>query len=229
MENHARLDLEGMGVMVNEETLPDSSGIYYYLKYIGRQCSLRTFSMSVLYGFDIMYIRSILEIQQGNLRSLYTGFGVSLVNMFVRVALRKAVGDTMPVGKPVSVWNALVRWTMDRIVDLITYPFDTIRRRQVLTDESFLEAASNLIENHHWMSLWDGALYQVRYKAHQGTLLFVRDVLVERHAAEKLARAPKVPDPRFALPEHPVNSTVGAGFPSIVPEVENVPRKYRTS
>ena len=44
---------------------------------------------------------------------------------------------------------------------LSSYPIDTIRRRQMITNESSYQAAKSLISNHGWSSLFAGAMINI--------------------------------------------------------------------
>lgn len=160
----------------------------FYRKNLEDACVVQSVVMLVKYPFDAMYIRSILEIRQRRqrslrsyIRSLYDGFGLCWTNMIFWMTFKAAYNYTKFMYEPLGdyhEWKPVV-WIIPRILDLITYPLATISRRQVLTQESAIEAASNLIANHGWMSLWSGALYRSVYSLSLDVLKFGVHALIE--------------------------------------------------
>ncbi len=44
---------------------------------------------------------------------------------------------------------------------LISYPLDTVRRRQLLTGETAMEAFNSIVEERGFTGLWDGAVFNI--------------------------------------------------------------------
>ena len=74
---------------------------------------------------------------------------------------------------------------------LLTYPIDTIRRRQMITSESSYQATKTLICNHGWTSLFAGATMNI-YRGMIGALtLAMMDMVKHEHVQYKVVAAVK--------------------------------------
>lgn len=139
---------------------------------VSRRYAAESIPLACFYSLNPMYVWGVLGIQgqqRWTLSSLYSGFTVSLIHKFVGVIIKTALLDVYKLHAILGKYcnshliNILL---VNGLVDLLTYPIDTIRMRQMLTKEDALEATTNLIRNHGWMSLWNGASYQIRCKVY---------------------------------------------------------------
>ena len=118
-------------------------------------------SVAFIYSFDQMATIYQLGIRK-DLKSIlsYRGFGLSCLGVFLYRAFYFGLYDTgrPMLGEEASMVKMFIfGYCTTLTAGMMTYPIDTICKRQLLTDETAWEAGSILVEKHGWMSLWDGA------------------------------------------------------------------------
>ena len=96
--------------------------------------------------------------------NLYSGFPISLFGI---MAYRAAYFGLYDAARPLLAPDAgflasfALGYSVTVSAGLISYPIDSIRRRQMLTNESAIEAIRNQTSQHGWLSLFDGGLTNV--------------------------------------------------------------------
>ena len=146
---------------------PTDSNTMKFCKNVAAGGFVGGISLLFLYPLDMMkteYILGIERKKKWNLKSLYRGFGISIFGIFVYRGLYFGLYDTaraMQSQKPSYAQSFMTGYIVTVIAGLVSYPIGTVGRRQLLTEEGPLEAATNLVQNHGWMSLWDAAAFNI--------------------------------------------------------------------
>ena len=137
---------------------------------------LQEYQMKKLFGVKLKERKDILKYYQGFLtsiigifvyRGLYFGLYDFIGKLDIKMPQFRLNENKMFVGLLITV-----------IAGLVSYPLDTIRQRQILTDEDFQTAKNNLIEKYGVSSLWNGAAMSIiRGMIGMGTMMVAASVI----------------------------------------------------
>ena len=142
---------------------PSDSALLQVSKSIVRGGVSGSLSLAFVYSLAQMqqlYALGIEDKQRWSLGPLHSGLPIACCGIFLYRALYFVLYDSsrgMLGEKPSLLSQFLLGYGVTVGAGLLSYPLDTIRRRQLLTDEDAMQAAKNLVDKYGWMSLWDGA------------------------------------------------------------------------
>eukprot|EP01084_Bolivina_argentea_P152830 266497_1 len=98
-------------------------------------------------------IRPLSNIRNNLLYQMFYGITIYIIQYSVSL-YNKTLYDSGS-----NFTKILVDKIINQILGLILYAADTVRCRQILTNESFIDSLKNIIRNYGVLSLWDGYSY----------------------------------------------------------------------
>eukprot|EP01084_Bolivina_argentea_P220216 373250_1 len=140
-----------------------------------------SFLSFISYPLTNFYIQYMVDIdntynsQNTNIFSLWSGYGTAVFESFIHCILyykftkltknkfkqlhisfkQKEQGEYMGEYEDKLKQN-LIKYLSMTLTNIITYPLDTIRKRQIIANEDFGESLDNITLNYGWLSLYDG-------------------------------------------------------------------------
>eukprot|EP01084_Bolivina_argentea_P288597 495362_1 len=133
-------------------------------------------SLLFVYPMDTMYEKQSVnyyynqddetdkkEQEQSFISKYYSGIGISIVGIIVYRGIYFGLYDILSAN--IKTDNPKQKYAMGYAVTvcagLISYPLDSIRRRQMLTGENVNDAYCNIVQQNGIISLWDGAMLNI--------------------------------------------------------------------
>eukprot|EP01084_Bolivina_argentea_P293638 505054_1 len=128
-------------------------------------------SLTMLFVYPMDTIRTIYGCDiNGTMKNnlswtqLYSGIPISCFGIFVYRGLYFGLYNfcrPMLSQNSSFVTRFVMGYTVTVSAGLLSYPIDTIRRRQMLTNENLYDAVMNLGNKHGWLSLFDGSMTNI--------------------------------------------------------------------
>eukprot|EP01083_Nonionella_stella_P017799 49875_1 len=128
-----------------------------------------SFVSFVSYPFSTTYIKYMLDFNNSStynqpptkLTHLWSGYLTSVMDSFVHCILYYKVvkgleKELVREDQNYKLKKVLIKYISMGITNIVTYPFDTIRKRQMITNQGFEESLDSITLNYGWMSLYDG-------------------------------------------------------------------------
>ena len=138
--------------------------------FIGDMKSISSESIAKIYGLSSYYFietcrtYSIFGNSLPNRYSLYNGFGIQCLRILLQTIISNKISDKLSAKYEdgsngfVSLGIGFISFSIGQI---ITYPLDTISKRQMITNEPIIEATNTLVKKHGYSALFDGCLWEV--------------------------------------------------------------------
>eukprot|EP01083_Nonionella_stella_P064769 169115_1 len=130
-------------------------------------------SLSIVYPFDAMNQRNILYFyynqednmnkqkqKKNKLSNYYSGFPISIAGLIIYRALHSILHHAFKpmVKSEDKVQGFIVGFGVTLVSGLVTFPLDTVRKRQLITGENIMDAFAGLVKRNGIIVLWNGAM-----------------------------------------------------------------------
>eukprot|EP01084_Bolivina_argentea_P295284 508320_1 len=134
------------------------------VKSISSEVTSKIYGLSAYYFVETYRTYSIFKGQLSTMQSLYSGFGVQCLRIILQTTITNIINDKFN-DKFDNGSNGLITVSFGfvwfSIAQIITYPLDTISKRQTITNESPLQATKHLIRKYGYVSLYDGICWEI--------------------------------------------------------------------
>ena len=133
------------------------------IKSISSESIAKIYGLSSYYFIESWRTFRIFNIKQNNFWRFYDGFTIQCLRILLQTIISNTINDKLTPkfddcsNGIISLGIGFISFSIGQI---LTYPLDTISKRQIITNETAVQTTTTLIKKHGLTSLFDGCLWE---------------------------------------------------------------------